>query len=75
MYMTTGSQMSLIIGLIRPEQLELSVLELEKLLYLNVYTPASSNINQSAPDLFKICMAIQSQRASVIDLIGQEQEE
>ena len=38
MYMTIRSRMSLIMGLIGPEQLELSALELENLPYLTMFT-------------------------------------
>ena len=37
-YMTIRSRMSLISGVIRPEQLKLFTLKFEKLLYLTVYT-------------------------------------
>ena len=52
--MTIRSWMSSIMGLIRPEHPELFVLELEKLLFDFVYTLASTDINQSAPNLVKI---------------------
>ena len=38
MYMTIGSQMSLIMELIRPELSELSALELKKMTYLPLFT-------------------------------------
>ena len=50
MNMTIRFQISLIMDQIGPELSELSVLELDKLLYLTfVYNPASANIDQSAP--------------------------
>ena len=42
---------------IRPDRLELSSLELEKLaIFEFVSNPASANIDQSAPIIVKICM-------------------
>ena len=65
--------MSSIMGVIGPEHLELFSLELEKLLYLTfVYILASTNINQSAPNLIKIYMTTRSEMSSIIGLIGQE---
>ena len=52
--MTIGSQISSIMNLIELVQLELSPFELEKLLHLTIYTLASSDIKQSAPNFFKI---------------------
>ena len=52
--------MSLIMKLIGPELFELSALELEKLTYLTVYTPAPANIDQSVPNLATIYMPIRS---------------
>ena len=47
--------MSSIIGQIKPEHLELFALDLGKIAESDfVYTLASTNINQSAPDLIKI---------------------
>ena len=55
--MTIRSRMSLIMCLIRPEHLELFALELKKkkiTIFHFAYTLASTNINQSAPDLVRI---------------------
>ena len=59
--------MSLIIGQIKPEHLELFALNLEKLLNLTGYTLASTNINQSAPNLVKIYVTIRSQMSLIMD--------
>ena len=77
--------MGSILGLIGPEQLGLSALELE-----NVYTLASANIDQSVPNLATIYMpmrarmnlimgqmvkmyvTIRSQICLIMDLIGPE---
>ena len=51
--------MNLILGLIGPEQLELFALELGKIATFDfVYSLASANINQSAPDLVTMNMSI-----------------
>ena len=54
--------MRLIIGPIAPEQLELFALELGKIAAFNfVYSLASTNINQSAPNLVTMYMSTRSQ--------------
>ena len=51
--------MNSIIGLIAPEQLELFALELGKIATFDlVYTLASTNISQSAPNLVTMNMSI-----------------
>ena len=47
-------------------------LNLEKLLNLTVYTPASTNIDQSAPNLIKMYVTIRLRMSSIMDLIGPE---
>ena len=37
-----------------------------------VYTLASTNINQSAPNLVQVCMTIRSRMSSIMELIGPE---
>ena len=67
--------MSLIIGVIGPEHLELCVLELIKLLYFTLtffYTLASTIVSQSAPNLVKIYMTIRSWISWIMGLIGVE---
>ena len=65
--------MSLIIGQIESEHTELFALEFGKLAESDfVYTPASTNIDQSAPNLDKMYMTIRSQMTWIMDLIGQE---
>ena len=59
--------MSLIMG-----HYELFALEFGKIASDFVYTLASTNINQSAPNLVKMYMTIRSQMSSIMDLIGPE---
>ena len=55
--MTIRSLMSLILGLIKPEQPELFALELKRIAMFHfVYTLASTDIKKSAPNLVKIYM-------------------
>ena len=63
----------LIIGKIEPEYPELFALELWKTAESDfVYTPASTNINQSAPNLVKMCVTMRPQMSLIMDLIGQD---
>ena len=65
--------MSLIIGQIESEHLELFTLEFGKMAESDfVYTLASTNINQSAPNLVKTYVTIRSLMSSILDLIGPE---
>ena len=64
--------MSLIMDVIRSVLFKLSALELENLPYLTVYTLASANINQSAPNLGTVYMTIRSWMSSIMDIIGPE---
>ena len=69
--MPIRSQMSLIMGQIEPEHTELFALEFGKFAeYDFVYTLASTNINQSTPDLVKMYVIIRSQVSLIMDLIG-----
>ena len=52
--MTIRSRISLIMGLIGTEHLELFALELENCYFHFVYTLASTNVNQLAPNLITI---------------------
>ena len=62
--------MSLIMGQMEAELLELYALEFGKIAESNfVYTLASTNINQSAPNLVKMYVTIRSQMSSIMDLI------
>ena len=66
--------MSLIIGPIGPEQLELFALELGKIVALDfVYSPASTNINQSAPNLVTMYMSIRSQMSLIMGQVIPDQ--
>ena len=62
--------MSLIIGPIGPEQLELFALELRKIAAFDfVYSLASRNINQSAPILVTMYMSIRPQMSLIMDQV------
>ena len=63
--------MSLIMEQIKHENPELFALEFEKIAETDfVYTLASPNINQSAPNLVKMYVTIRSQMSSIMNLIG-----
>ena len=62
-----------IMGQIETEYPELYALEFGKIAeYDFVYTLASTNINQSAPNLVKMYVTIRSQMGSIMDLIRLE---
>ena len=62
-----------IMGHIEPEHPELFALEFGKIAKSDfVYTLASTNINQSAPNLVKMYMTIRSRMRLIMDLIGPE---
>ena len=66
-------QMSSFIGQIEPEHPELFALEFGKIAESDfVYTLASTNINQLAPNLVKVYVTIRSGMSLNIDLIGPE---
>ena len=55
------------------KQPELFALEFGKIAESDfVYTPASTNIDQSAPNLVKMYMAIRSRMSSIMDVIRPE---
>ena len=65
--------MSSIIGQIKPEHPELFALEFRKFTESDfVYTLASTNINQSAPNLVKVYLTIRSRTSSIMDVMGPE---
>ena len=65
--------MSSTMGQIEPEHPELFALEFGKIAESDfVYTLASTNIDQSAPNLVKMYMTIRSQMSLNMDLIGPE---
>ena len=71
--MSTKSQMSSIMKQIEPEHPELFVLEFGKIAKSDfVYTLASTNINQSAPNLVKMYVTKRPRMTSIMDLIGLE---
>ena len=72
-YIAIKSWMSSIIGQIESENSELFALEFGKIAESDfVYTPASTNIDQSASNLDKMYMTIRSQMSSIMDLIRPE---
>ena len=65
--------MSLIMGPIESENWELFALEFGKIAESDfVYTPASTNIDQSAQNLVKMYMTIRSRMSSILDVIRPE---
>ena len=71
--MPIRSQMSSIMEQIEPERPQLFVLEFRKISESDfVYTLASTNINQSAPNLVKMYVTIRSRMRLIMDLLGPE---
>ena len=71
--MPMRARMSLIMGQIEQEHLELFALEFGKIAESDfVYTLVSTNINQSTPNLVKMYMTLRSRMSSIMDLIGPE---
>ena len=71
--MPIKSQMSLILGQIKSEHPELFALEFGKIAKSDfVYAPASTNIDQSVPNLDKMYMTIRSRMRSIMDVIRPE---
>ena len=65
--------MNSIMGQIKPEHLELFALEFGKITESDfIYTLASTNINQSSPNLVKIYVTIRFRMSSIMDLIRPE---
>ena len=58
---------------VKPEHPELFALEFGKIAETDfVYTLASPNMNQSAPNLVKMYVTIRSRMSSIVDLMGAE---
>ena len=71
--MPIKSQMSFIMGQIELEHPELFALEFGIIAESDfVYTPASTNIDQSAPNVVKMYMTIRSRMSSIMDVIRPE---
>ena len=71
--MPIKSQMSLIMGQIELEHPELFAIEFGKIAKSDfVYTLASTNLDQSTPNLVKMYMTIRLQMSLIMDLIGPE---
>ena len=71
--MLIRSRKSLIMDKIEPEHPKLFALEFGKIAeYDFVYTLASTNTNQSAPNLVKMYVTIRSQMSSIMDVIRPE---
>ena len=69
--MPIKSRRSWIMGQIESEHPELFALEFGKIAESDfVYTLASTNIDQSAPNLVKMYMTIRSRMGLIMDLIG-----
>ena len=65
--------MSLIMGQIEPEHPELIALEFRKIAeYDFVYNLASTNINQSAPNLVQIYITIRARISLIMELVVPE---
>ena len=65
--------MDLIMGQIESENWELFALEFGKITESDfVYTQASTNIDQSAPNLVKMYITIRSRMSSIMDVIRPE---
>ena len=71
--MPIKSRLSSILGQIESEHPKLFALEFGKIAESDfVYTPASTNINQWAPNLVKMYVTIRSWMSSIMDLIEPE---
>ena len=69
--MPINSRMSSIMGQIESEHPELFALEFGKITESDfVYTLASTNIDQSTPNLVKMYVTIRSRMTLIMDLIG-----
>ena len=67
------ARMRTIMGQIEREYPELFALEFRKIAESDfVYTLASTNVDQSAPNLVKMYMTIRSRMSVIMDLIGRE---
>ena len=65
--------MSLFMGQSESENWELFALEFGKIAESDfVYTPASTNIDQSAPNLVKMYMTVRSRKSFIMDVIRPE---
>ena len=71
--MPIKSQMSVIMGQIELEHPKIFTLEFGIIAESDfVYTPVSTNIDQSAPNLVKMYMTIRSRMSSIMDVIRPE---
>ena len=71
--MPIKSRMSLILGQIESERPELFALDFGKIAESDfVYTLASTNIDQSTPNLVKMYVTIRLQMSSIMDLVRPE---
>ena len=72
--MSNRIRMSLIMGPIRPEQLELLALELGNIAAFDIsYSLASTNIKQSAPNLVTMYISIRSQMTLIMEQVIPDQ--
>ena len=73
MYIPKRSGMGSIVSQIEAENRELFALEFGKIAeYDFVYTLASTNINQSAPNLAQMYMTIRSRMSLIMEVIGSQ---
>ena len=71
--MSIKSRVSSIMGQIESEHLELFALEFGKIAESDVvFTLASTNIEQSSPNLVKMYVSLRSRMSLIMDLIGPE---
>ena len=72
-HMPMRARMSSIMGQIEAEHPQLFALEFGKIAESDfIYTLASTNINQSSPNLVKMYMTTRAQMSSIMELIGPE---
>ena len=71
--MTIRSRMSMIMGVIGPEQLSHLLLNRKIAIFHFVYTLASTNINQLVPNLVKRYMTLRSPMSLIMGVIRPEQ--
>ena len=73
MYIPKRSRISSIVSQIEGEHPELFALEFGKIAeYDFIYTLASTNINQSAPNLVQMYMTIRSRMSLIMEVIGSQ---
>ena len=69
MYVTIRSRMSLIMDLIKPEQSELFAFEFAKIAESDVYSLASTNVDQLVPNMVTMYITMRSSMSSIMGQI------